>query len=277
LLGEPLILSILADLPNPNAVIYYLLQFGLIDRFCEVEDSTMTSILEKIVIDWMSNKGAPEWHGVAVNWNWDIGVEPLLWIVDQPDCDKATALTVFWWSEPVAQINKNSSVYNPRGEDYKLVHRILGNWKQYRTARFKFRLPSYTENLNSPNWGLSKECLEILQPMLINVNGKERYPNYGQSGPAECYIAYLEQIGEPVSHFEREALASEHAGQNLSQTDEEAAAAHRREWEEWLSELEDMVTLAEKLKNLPTDKEAAQRELDEWFSDREDEKLRKEK
>ncbi|HYV12132.1 MAG TPA: DUF4274 domain-containing protein [Pyrinomonadaceae bacterium] len=243
----------------------------------------MTSSLEKIVIDWMSNKGAPEWHGVAVNWNWDNGVEPLLWIVDQLDCDKATALTVFWWAGPVDQIDKNSKVYNPQGEVYKLVHTVLGNWEQYRTARFKFRLPSYTENLNSPNWGLSQECLEILKPMLINVNGQERYPNYGQSGPQECYIAYLEQIGEPVSDLNRQILESERAGQNLSQTDEEAAAAYQREMEEWVSELEDMVTIAEKLKNLSqTDKEAAQRELEEWFSEREDllttvEKLQKEK
>lgn len=205
----------------------------------------MTSNLEKIVIDWMSNKGAPEWHGVAVNWNWDCGLEPLLWIVNQPDCDKATALTVFWMSEPFYQIDERYREY-PKDETYTLVHRILDNWNRYRTARFCFRLPDYVQYLHSEKWGLSKECLEVLQPLLINTDGKERYPNYGQAGPAECYVAYLELIGEPVTDLERQDLERERTGENLSKTAEEIAASHQREWEKWISEWDDILSTCEK-------------------------------
>lgn len=207
----------------------------------------MTSSLEKIVIDWMSNKGALEWHGVAVNWNWDCGLRPLLWIIDQANCDKATALTVFWMSDPHYYIDKNHRGHIPRGEVYELVHRILDNWKRYSTARFCFRLPDYVQYLHSEKWGLSKECLDVLQPLLINTDGKERYPNYGQAGPAECYIAYLELIGEPVTDYERQALERERTGKNLSLIAEEIAASHQREWEEWISELDDILSTYEKL------------------------------
>jgi|SRR5215207_489196 len=206
----------------------------------------MASSLEKIVIDWMSDKGAPEWHGVAVNWNWDNGPEPLLWIVDQPGCDRATALTLFWMCDPYHHMDEGHHRYDPRGEGYQLVHRILGNWGRYSTARFKFRLPWHVRHLDSEGYGLSRECLEALRPMLLNTDGRERYPNYGPDGPAECLIAYKKLSGEPVSDLDRELLAQERAGENLSATDEDVAAHHRRELEESLSELEDVLSTFDK-------------------------------
>ena len=206
----------------------------------------MTSSLARIVIDWMSGKGAPEWHGVALSWNWDNGLEPLLWVVDQPGCDRATALTLFWMCDPFDYMEEGRRLYDPRGEAHQLVHRILGNWGRYGTARFKFRLPWYVRHLESEGYGLSRECLEALRPMLIETDGRERYPQYGPDGPAECSIAHKELSGEPVSDLARELLAQERAGQNLSATDEEVAARHQREVEESLSELEDVLSAYEK-------------------------------
>ncbi|MBX7494724.1 DUF4274 domain-containing protein [Qipengyuania sp. 6B39] len=46
-------------------------------------------------------KGMPDdWHFIADNWNWDDELDVLYWIVSQPDCDRATALTTFWKGEP---------------------------------------------------------------------------------------------------------------------------------------------------------------------------------
>lgn len=208
----------------------------------------MASSLERIVIDWMSGKGAPEWHGVAASWNWDNGLGPLLWIVDQPGCDRATALTLFWMCDPYDYMEEGRRLYDPREETHQLVHRILGNWGRYSTARFKFRLPWHVRHLESESYGLSRECLEALRPMLVETDGRERYPNYGPSGPAECVIAHKELSGEPVSDLDRELLAQERAGENLSATDEEVAASHRRELEESLSELEDLISTYEKYK-----------------------------
>jgi hypothetical protein len=206
----------------------------------------MASSLERIIIDWMSNKGASEWHGVAVNRNWDNGLEPLLWIVDQAGCDRATALTLFWMCDPYYYMDEGHRAYDPREEGHELVHQILGNWGRYRTARFKFRLPWQVRHLESESYGLSTECLEALRPMLVETDGRERYPEYGPNGPAECSIAYKELSGEAVSDLDRELLAQERAGRNLSATDEELAASHQRELEESLSELEDLLSTHEK-------------------------------
>ncbi len=51
-----------------------------------------------IVIDWLKERGSDDWHRLTLGWNWDIGMSPLKWIVEQPECDKATALQVFWHS-----------------------------------------------------------------------------------------------------------------------------------------------------------------------------------
>ncbi len=46
-------------------------------------------------------RGTPDdWHRAVPNWNWDDGIAPLLWIIRQRDCDKATALRAFYLSRP---------------------------------------------------------------------------------------------------------------------------------------------------------------------------------
>lgn len=41
-----------------------------------------------------------EWHYFAWRYNWDDGIEPLLWIVNQSLCDKGTALLIYWRGQP---------------------------------------------------------------------------------------------------------------------------------------------------------------------------------
>lgn len=50
--------------------------------------------------DWLVAGGPDRWHDAADRWNWDQGVEPLRWIVNQPACDAATALNIFYLGEP---------------------------------------------------------------------------------------------------------------------------------------------------------------------------------
>jgi len=40
------------------------------------------------------------WHQVAMGWNWDGGVAPLVWMIRQPQCDRATALLIYWRGGP---------------------------------------------------------------------------------------------------------------------------------------------------------------------------------
>jgi hypothetical protein len=50
---------------------------------------------------WLQNEATPyDWHAYATSYNWDGGEAPLLWIIRQPGCEKATALHVFYLARP---------------------------------------------------------------------------------------------------------------------------------------------------------------------------------
>jgi hypothetical protein len=50
--------------------------------------------------DWLIGTDPDRRHVAALNWNWDYGLAPLLWIVRREDSDLATALHVFFGSSP---------------------------------------------------------------------------------------------------------------------------------------------------------------------------------
>lgn len=56
--------------------------------------------LEAGMLEWLAAHGPDDWHAVARSWNWDRGYAPLLWILEQPDCDRATATLLFWRACP---------------------------------------------------------------------------------------------------------------------------------------------------------------------------------
>lgn len=45
---------------------------------------------------WLDANGPDQWHGLVQRWNFDFGIHPLAWIVQQPDCDRATAQQIFF-------------------------------------------------------------------------------------------------------------------------------------------------------------------------------------
>jgi hypothetical protein len=50
---------------------------------------------------WLQHDSKPgEWHRYVHDHNWDFGEDPLLWIIRQPGCEKATALLAFYMSRP---------------------------------------------------------------------------------------------------------------------------------------------------------------------------------
>jgi hypothetical protein len=51
-------------------------------------------------IPWLENASPDDWHRAVLDFNWDWEIDPLFWIARQPECDKATALTMFWLGQP---------------------------------------------------------------------------------------------------------------------------------------------------------------------------------
>ncbi len=76
---------------------------NLLDRWAAKEDEFPRSDdaeLGRKLAAWLRSASPDEWHTMASGWNWDNGAEPLIWIARQPDCDKATALLIYWRFEP---------------------------------------------------------------------------------------------------------------------------------------------------------------------------------
>lgn len=46
---------------------------------------------ERTLLRWLEAHDPDDWHQVAIDWNWDMGVAILGWIAAQPECDRATA------------------------------------------------------------------------------------------------------------------------------------------------------------------------------------------
>jgi hypothetical protein len=53
-----------------------------------------------IFLAWLKENGPDEWHRWAINWNWDYGTELFEWIVAQPNCDRGTALSLYYTAQP---------------------------------------------------------------------------------------------------------------------------------------------------------------------------------
>ncbi|MET1111583.1 MAG: DUF4274 domain-containing protein [Allosphingosinicella sp.] len=56
--------------------------------------------IEDSLIEWLGRAGPMEWHCAALTWNWDDGLEPLRWIIAQPNCDAGTVIHLFAIAEP---------------------------------------------------------------------------------------------------------------------------------------------------------------------------------
>lgn len=53
-------------------------------------------------LQFLQSRSPDDWHRYAFAHNWDDGLSGLSWIVRQPNCDKATAMLIFWRGEPTA-------------------------------------------------------------------------------------------------------------------------------------------------------------------------------
>lgn len=92
---------------------------------------------DEIIVDWLKEQTPDTWHRVASTWNYDHKNLPLVWILNQENCDRGTAAQVFgvegaaeWLHE---QVNGVTSRY---GDDH-LCSVVLRNWHRYATGELK--------------------------------------------------------------------------------------------------------------------------------------------
>lgn len=72
---------------------------------------------------FLAGRTPDDWHRYASNLNWGDRLDGLFWIVNQPDCDKATAVMIFWAGEPTGYDWQEES--EPMGADEYAVAPML--------------------------------------------------------------------------------------------------------------------------------------------------------
>ena len=113
--------------------------------------------------EWLISGDPDRWHAAAMRWNWDSGLTPMYWIIEQPQCDAATALEIFYKCEPTYK-------WAPESEEYELVASIRKKWIANSFSRWgiEFILPSYIES------SYQGKCLDLVpQNMRVSLPGRE--------------------------------------------------------------------------------------------------------
>lgn len=100
----------------------------------------------QMLMDWLKQATPDQWHKVADGWNWGSGEAPLRWIIEQPDCDKATAQLIFWRGEPSYYWGIASDLAGLQAarasslDVYTMLTRIVEKWRagEYSRAELSY-------------------------------------------------------------------------------------------------------------------------------------------
>jgi hypothetical protein len=125
---------------------------------------------------WLETEAGPDaWHCVAEGWNWDAGEDPLWWIVTRPDCDRATALMVFWKTVPYHYLGRQPwETTEP--VDYDLYHTIRARWAGgfYTRAELAFDCERdvYPVDFDRHRRSFGDEVDQVMPPEMRRLDGR---------------------------------------------------------------------------------------------------------
>ncbi len=136
-------------------------------------------------VEWLKFASPDDWHRVVLSFQWAEKYDPLMWIVQQDDCDKATALTVFWRCCP--EIGDAETVRASRSEnwlsDNEIVEYIANrlNGRGYSRTEIAFdREPIMLDDYA----GFERDISEVKDPlwrphpdMIRPISGREVVPD----------------------------------------------------------------------------------------------------
>ena len=101
-------------------------------------------------IDWLTARGPDPvlWHSHAYGWNWDLGTEIPLWITDQDDCYRGTAIGIYLY---ILRCTTDDELSNAPSQDQSIVlklHQIARDVRnnRYSSANIGYAPPSDHES-----------------------------------------------------------------------------------------------------------------------------------
>ncbi|WP_052248439.1 DUF4274 domain-containing protein [Chryseobacterium taiwanense] len=109
-----------------------------------------------------------ELHYLVDIYNWDDGVEVLLWIVNSNKCDKATALMIFWRACPDYYLEKEENELDVY--EREINHLLKTIIESFKSNKFKRSIFSYNpqedfeiEEDQILNWGIPVEMTKMIK------------------------------------------------------------------------------------------------------------------
>lgn len=157
-------------------------------------------------IGWLATASPDEWHRVALDFNWGEPLYVLNWIVHQPNCDIATALTIFWLGEPEFWLEESGSNKDtPNAYSYMnraicayIADRVLAGG--YTRSEIMFQPDTWTKNcyLNltesvkkfaNPNFRTSPDLILNRRGRKVE-NDAEFYRRYPEHFHHSCLLDY---------------------------------------------------------------------------------------
>jgi hypothetical protein len=148
-----------------------------------MDNEELDELLLKRQIECLK-KGSPEdWHRVAFHYNWDEPLYLLYWIVSQPECEKATALAVFWNGEPTCYDFEDDT--QVMGEDPYAVEPLL----KYIVRRF-----------NTTGYQRSDIAFDLLEARGCNMPEYHAMDIEGKERDFAELIDRQKDIADPLLH-----------------------------------------------------------------------------
>lgn len=156
-------------------------------------------------IGWLASADPDDWHRVALDFNWGEPLYLLDWIVRQPNCDIATALTLFWKGEPAAWLDEEgASEEEPDGFSYlnrQICAYIANRVKTggYTRSEIAFTPTTWTKKdyvdleasaqaLTQPNIPVHPDLIRVRAGRVVELDA-DFYSRY----PEEFHLSYFDE------------------------------------------------------------------------------------
>jgi hypothetical protein len=174
---------------------------------------------DELIFDWIREQGPEAWHVYATGFSWDSGTDTARWIVDQPGCDKGTALYLYYAATP-AYYARYPSLEAARAdhadEDAReLMLAIAAHWARGQYTDYRFS-PGWVFGDTMPDSEAARLALALARDVPWEVpedlartgaEGTELQQDHVDGAPAALHAAIMARY-EPWEDY-REASGTE--------------------------------------------------------------------
>lgn len=197
----------------------------------------------KANVEWLAAADPDDWHRVALDFNWDEPLYLLYWIVQQDNCDIATALDIFWKGQPTYWLaEEGEDKEKPNGWSYlnrKMCIYIANRVRVrgYRRSEIAFSPDTFTQKdyvdlaasemrYCKPNIRTHSDLIRNRVGRKVDLNGRfyRRYPE-------EFHLSFYD---EEFSDALEQGLFETRRSAALARKVEKAAHAALRSFPAWL-------------------------------------------